>query len=278
MRNFSLNNMQRIMRITPLVLSFLLALCSLLLSGCEAESPATEQDVKALWQPHLTDYTQGWIGAESPLRIRFSHAIASPQQLGKPLDDLVSLNPKHDVVAVFTADNVLEIRHPEPFKSGQQYQVELTPQGLKDLPEDMPPLHYEVRVLEQEMSLRETGLAADADGSSMQLGGVIETTDSAIAAAVEKVLSAQQQGKALNIRWQHVDARTHQFTVEGIVRGDSASTMQIRWDGTPIGVKNRGEREIAIPAAQVFEVMSARAVVNPDSYIEPAQKAYLIDK
>ena len=241
------------------------------LTACDRQAPdraLSSEPAQQQWQHHVTDYTQGWVGSEMPLRIRFSHPVVDKTRLNQPLDKLVSLEPHHAVIAVFTSDNVLEIRHPEPFAAGQTYRVQLAPATLQNLPVDLPPFSYSFRVLQQEMSVRETGLVAAGEGDAMQLGGVIETGDSAQAQAVEKILSAQQHGKPLPVRWQHADARTHLFTVEGITRGDTASTLQLRWDGMPIGVDRRGERSVPIPAARAFELLSARAVTQPDTSIE----------
>lgn len=249
------------------------------IGGCRDETPAPDkaaqqQGAQQQWQDHVSEYTQGWVSTQTPLRIRFSHPVIKEAQLNKPLDGIVKLDPAQDVVAVFTADNVLEVRHPEPFPSGKTFSVTLLPAHLQNLPEDMAPLSWEVRVLEQSMSVREIGLSAAAGSAvggsdeRMQLQGVIETTDNADAKAVEKVLTAQQQERTLSIRWQHDDARTHKFTVQDIQREDSASQLLLRWDGSPIAVANRGERTLEIPAALAFELTSARAVTQPDTFIE----------
>jgi uncharacterized protein YfaS (alpha-2-macroglobulin family) len=255
-------------------LCYVLALSLLVVAGCRkdespADKAAQQQNTQQQWQDHVSEYTQGWVSTQTPLRIRFSHPVVKEAQLNKPLDGIVKLDPAQEVVAVFTADNVLEVRHPEPFPSGNTFKVMLVPTHLQNLPEDLPPLSWDVRVLEQSMSVREIGLAAQTgNDEKMQLQGVIETTDNADNKAVEKILGAQQQDQSLIIRWQHDDARTHKFTVENIQRGDAASRLVLRWDGTPINVANRGERTVDIPAARAFELTSARAVTQPDTYIE----------
>lgn len=247
--------------------------------GCRDDSPAPDekaqqQSAQLQWQDHVSEYTQGWVSTQTPLRIRFSHPVVKDAQLNQPLDGIVKLDPAQGVVAVFTADNVLEVRHPEPFPSGKTFSVTLLPAHLQNLPQDMAPLSWEVRVLEQSMSVREIGLSAEAGTTAagkderMQLQGVIETTDNADDKAIEKILTAQQQDRKLAIRWQHDDARTHKFTVQDIQRGDSASQLLLRWDGAPINVANRGERTLEIPATLAFELTSARAITQPDTFIE----------
>jgi len=243
-------------------------------TGCRNDEPAVDkaalqQSAQQQWQDHVSEYTQGWVSTQMPLRIRFSHPVIQDAQLNKPLDGIVKLTPAQEVVAVFTADNVLEIRHPEPFPSGKTFSVSLLPTHLQNLPPDLNPLTWDVRVLEQTMSVREIGLSAVADHDDrMQLQGLIETTDNADDKAVEKIVSAQQQDRQLNLQWQHDDARTHRFTVLDIQRADTASQLVMRWDGAPIQVASRGERTVDIPAALAFELTSIRAVTQPDTFIE----------
>ena len=53
----------------------------------------------------------------------------------------------------------------------------------------------------------------------MYLSGQLETADREDNKAVEQLLSAIQNNKALAVKWQHNDAsKMHLFTVEGIER------------------------------------------------------------
>ena len=112
------------------------------LTACDRQAPdraLSSEPAQQQWQHHVTDYTQGWVGSEMPLRIRFSHPVVDKTRLNQPLDKLVSLEPHHAVIAVFTSDNVLQIRHPEPFAAGQTYRVQLAPASLQNLPAELPP-------------------------------------------------------------------------------------------------------------------------------------------
>ncbi len=256
----------------------LIALCCLLSSGCQKQDvpldKVTNPQTQAQWQDHLVEYSQGWIPAEGLLNIRFSHPVIAANLLNKPLDGIIKLQPDSlqaelEVAAVFTAENKLEMRHQKPFPSGQTLVVNLLPEKLANLPANLAPFRLDIKVLEQSMNLREIGLRSDRKtADTMLLDGELETTDSALANLVEQTLKATQAGNALKISWQHADARKHQFTVEGITRQAAPSQLLISWDGAPIKLNNKGQRQVEIPAASQFTVTSTRAVIQPNTYIE----------
>ena len=60
----------------------------------------------------------------------------------------------------------------------------------------------------------------------------------------------------------------HAFTVSGIERAEAASTLTLRWDGTPIGVERRESREVTVSGTDTFAVEQARVVALPDPHVE----------
>jgi uncharacterized protein YfaS (alpha-2-macroglobulin family) len=56
--------------------------------------------------------------------------------------------------------------------------------------------------------------------------------------------------------------------VRGIVRGEEVSSVDLRWDGNPIGVEEKASREIEVPTLDTFTVGHARAVQEREQYVE----------
>ncbi|HSC67350.1 MAG TPA: MG2 domain-containing protein [Cellvibrio sp.] len=247
-------------------------LIGLSIAGCKPKTlpkEASSEEVVTAWRTHLGEHTQGWVSADNVLRFHFTHPVVGKEQLNKPLDGIVKLDPAQDAVAVFTADDTMELRHPQRFVSGSHFDVILLPDQLQNLPNSLQPLRYTLNVLQQEITLRETGLVTDAKSSDkMRLDGELETADSADKSAVEKILTANHYDKTLPVIWKHLDERRHQFSVENIERGTSATQLRIQWDATAIGASSKGEKILDIPAAKTFEFTSVRAVQSPDTYVE----------
>ena len=143
----------------------------------------------------------------------------------------------------------------------------------KLLGEKAPAPHFEFgfATMQQSFSVSIEGLlAADtSDIARQRLSGQLVTADVESDAGIEQVLAAAQDGRPLEIAWDHhADRRTHAFVVQGVVRQDAPSALMLRWDGTPIGVEEASASEIAVPTLDTFAVSQARAVQGQEQYIE----------
>ena len=101
----------------------------------------------------------------------------------------------------------------------------------------------------------------------MSFSGEIETADIEKGAETEKLLTATQNNKDLKITWTHNDAaKTHSYSIDNIERGSSAGIIKINWNGKPMEMDIKGEKEIAIPALGDFKVLEVMAVNDAQQY------------
>ncbi len=220
------------------------------------------------WQQHLAASPAGTISARAPISVRFSHPVFDEQSVGKTVSGVVSLKPEfpHEVIAV--AADRLEIRTENPLPGGQSLQLNLYAQGLESVDDQLPPAVFDLQVLRQQLSLTVESLLPGDDGNNMTLSGTLQTRDLADSVAVESSLSATGPG-APTLTWQHDSAGLeHRFTVTGIAREDSEGKLTLRWDGSPLGVDNQGERHYGVPARSIFAITNVRAVNYPKPHVE----------
>ena len=141
----------RFCSLTAFALCSLVAVPMLVATGCHQEAlppdwaslhPVMQQP----WQDHVNEYTHGWLSPEQSIQVHFNHPVVKEAQLNKPLDGIVKVSPAQEVVAVFTADNILEVSHPEPFPLDKTVKITLSPDFLLNLPGGMTPLSWHARV------------------------------------------------------------------------------------------------------------------------------------
>ncbi len=102
-----------------------------------------------------------------------------------------------------------------------------------------------------------------------QISGIFVTADVDDDQAVEKILTATQQGKELPITWQHKpDGREHQFSIDGIVRGEDSSQVTLAWDGKYMNVDKKGKSSYTVHSRSYFTIDSVRPVRTETEYIE----------
>jgi uncharacterized protein YfaS (alpha-2-macroglobulin family) len=251
---------------------------AVVLTGCGGQDTpqtktgpsAPEDSAKPGWEHYIHQHTSGLIGKTSALRIRFVNDVVPREQVGQPVRDILKTDPRIPGEAMFESPRELVFVPSENLKSGQTYQVSLLTQGLKGFPPDREEYTFEFNVIRQDFELTVIGLNLEPDDNKqMVLKGALETADVEEADLVEKMLSAEYLGKDLPISWQPDNTgKRYAFTIAGISRQDQTRQLKLSWDGTPIGVDNRGTREIEVPAVGLFKVTRVRSVQGDKQSIQ----------
>lgn len=225
---------------------------------------------RAVWAPHIEQFTQDWVSADSVPVIRFAHPVISEALVGKPVDDVVEFDPSHSIEAVFVSTSTLEIRHAKKFPSGKSFEVSLRPKRLENIPKELPSFRFKIKTIEQTMSMNDVGLTSDPEvQDGMILTGELVTADKTESAAIEKIISAKQDDTALPITWRHEGNNRHVYIIKGAKRKPLLSKITFAWNGESIGLgKNNGERSVDVPPIGEFSMTSVRAVTAPDTLIE----------
>lgn len=242
--------------------------------GKTSESITTDEEIVAQerveWAPHIEQFTQDWVSADTVPVIRFTHPVIAEEMVGKPVDDVIEIDPSHSIEAVFVSTSELEIRHADKFPSGKLFEVSLMPEHLENTPKDLPDFRFKIKTIEQSMSINDVGLTSDPDvEDGMILTGSLTTADKTENADVEKIISAKQDDAALPITWSHEGSNRHVYIIKGAKRKPLLSQISFVWSGESIGLQdNRGERTVDVPPIGEFSMTSVRAVTDPDTLIE----------
>lgn len=236
-----------------------------------ASIAAPVNEVAPSWEAHLDDYPKGWIAAEAPLYIRFTHPVVSPEQVDKAFDpDQLKWDLKIPFNLVFTSPTELRITPAERLPSDTSIHLHLSPKGLDAVEDSLDDFAFEVHTIKQDFDLKVNGLIVlETDDALMQLTGSVVTDDTADLEQVKHILSAKANGAKLAIDWsQDSDRKTNRFTINNIERQDKAGVLHLDWDGSAIGSTDKGGRDLGIPAQQAFEVTGASVTHYPQTHIE----------
>ncbi len=222
------------------------------------------------WAPHIEQFTQDWVSADTVPLIRFTHPVIAEAMVGKPVDDIIEIEPSHSIETVFVSTSELEIRHADKFPSGELFEVSLLPGHLEGIPKGLPDFRFKIKTIQQSMNINDIGLTSDPKlEDHMVLTGTLTTADKTENADIEKIISAKQDDATLPITWSHEGNNRHVYTIIGAKRKPLPSQITFAWSGEPIGLEdNQGERTIDVPPIGEFSMTSVRAVTEPDTMIE----------
>ena len=245
--------------------AILAAVCLFGLADCRRKpsAPAAEKQ----WYRYISAFTSGTVFRRTPVRVLFVDNAGTP---GPAPAGLLTFTPAIDGTAVWAGPRELVFKPKNELKGGQEYAAVLNVGKILDLPKAYARFEFKFSVVRPDMEVVLEGLfAEDPEKPQAQvLRGRLVTSDREDKVLVEKVLEAEQQGKALPIEWSHaLEGLTHYFTVKDVVRGEEASAVTLAWDGAPIRIPNRGRRDVEVPALGAFEVVSIEPVLGETRHV-----------
>jgi uncharacterized protein YfaS (alpha-2-macroglobulin family) len=246
----------------------LLASC-LIIPGCQK---AVQQVEPSLELTMVTAHSSGVISRESPIRVRFAEEIVDSSRLNIALErSPFSFSPKISGIALWSDARTLEFRPHDRLPGGVQYAAEVKTSDFLETDPDKDIFRFEFSTMRQSFEITIKGLQSipQRGPEEQQLSGDIITADVDNDPDIQELVIASQQGKELTVTWiHHENRREHAFIVEGIERSDSPSEVEIRWDGSPVGVDKKGEQIVPVPSLSTFAVLQARAVQGEEEYVE----------
>ncbi|MEN6561342.1 MAG: MG2 domain-containing protein [Acidobacteriota bacterium] len=248
------------------VCAVLAAVCVLGLAGCKPKKPSAAEAEKE-WYRYISALTSGTIFRKSPVRVLFVDNAGRP---GPAAPGLFEFSPAIDGAAEWRNPRELVFVPKGELKPGQEYKAVLRVGKILDLPKAFARFEFRFGVVKPSLEVSLEGLfAEDPERPQDQvLRGRLVTSDMEDKALVEKVLEAEQDGKALTVEWSHSqEGLNHYFSVKDIARKEEDSAVTLSWDGAPVRIDNRGRRDVAVPAQGAFEVVSVEAVAGEARHV-----------
>lgn len=211
---------------------------------------------------YISSYTSGVVSSVSTIRITLVNQAVDDAAVGEEAKaKLFSFTPAIKGKAIWIDRNTVEFRPEGRLVSGQRYEVNFNLSRLMDVPSSLSNFIYSFQVMPQhyEVTIDNVKPYVKTELTRQKIEGVLYTSDFADATAIEKALSAQQDGKSLTVNWSHGgEGKQHSFIIEEVTRKEEASKVIVAINGEGIGISQSTSQEIEIPALSDFKVMNVR--------------------
>lgn len=211
---------------------------------------------------YISSYTAGVIGSGSAIRMVLSKDVVDSTYVGDETTvKLFDLTPSVKGTTVWLDRRTVEFRPETRLVSGQIYEVKFQLSRLIEVPQSLQSFEYTLQVIPQnfEVTVENIKPYVKTDLKRQKIEGTLLTADFAEHEAVEKMLSAQQDGKDLKVNWSHTaEGKQHLFTVEDVSRKESASMVKLGFSGASLGIEQNDEKEVEIAALGDFKVTNVR--------------------
>ncbi|MGB0983637.1 MAG: alpha-2-macroglobulin family protein [Saprospiraceae bacterium] len=242
----------------------LLFISMMVVIGCKKQNYGVDNFDDQGFQSYVYAYTSGMVSKAAPIRVRFTQALVSADDVGKPVkDNLISFSPKIKGTMIWEDEQTILVQANNQLPSNTKYTGSVRLSNIfSNVPGQLKTFKFGFATLEQHAEVLVEGLrSADlTDLKKQEVFGTVYTADVAKADEVEKVLIVKQSGNSnLKVNWQHDgDQQNHYFTVQNVKRGNNASEVKVEWSGKPLGISEKGDEKIEVPALGDFKVMDVQ--------------------
>lgn len=226
-------------------------------------------EVDPAFSRYIDAYTTGIVSKTSAVRIQLANTASTTHTVGQEVtESLFDFSPSVKGKAFWIDATTIEFKPSENLQPGQLYEVNFSLGKVTSVSgSKFKNFRFNIQTVKPSFVVRETGLRSSAAKNRMFISGELETADIEDGKAIEKLLTATQNNKALAVKWQHNDAaKSHLYTVEGIERGNNTNNILLAWNGKAMDMDVKGEKQISVPAAGDFKVLNVMAMNEAQQY------------
>lgn len=219
---------------------------------------------------YISSYTALSITSGSTIRVVLSKDAIDSAAVGETSTKLFDFSPSIKGITVWLDRRTVEFRPSSRLASGQIYEASFYLSKVMTVPDDLKTFDYSFQVIPQhfEFAIENIKPYVKTQLNRQKIEGTLLTADYADQDAIEKMLTAEQESKQLNVTWNHTaDGKQHLFIVEEVVRKEAASKVKLVFNGAPIQVDRVEEKEVDIPALNDFKVVNVRVEQGNNQHV-----------
>ncbi len=255
-------------RIAAKLFFFLLTIC--VLSSCSS----SRKDIipSAEYAPYVSAYTGGVVSQNSSIRIELTQDQPMVDLNNELEKNPFSFSPSLKGKAYWVSNNTIEFLPEEgSLKPGELYEGTFRLGDFVEVDSRLKEFKFSFRVQESNFALQTEALSqTDAKPDKVDIKGEIRFSDAVKKEDVEKILSAtdSEGGKFPFTVIATDNPARYQFEINDIPRADEDYRLDIKADGSSIGINWKQNVDILIPARNSFRFLSAERIEQPENGIE----------
>jgi uncharacterized protein YfaS (alpha-2-macroglobulin family) len=232
----------------------------------EACTPKPKEIVQAdpVFIPYIASYTSGIISSASNIKVRLTEPSATFAGENTPaVEPLFEFSPSIKGQAYWIDRQTVEYRPSAPMNQNQVYEATFHLSKVREVESKLKEFAFGFRIMPQSFEIIPEGLLIEntAQPNLYTYLGSMVTMDVLPAAKLYDLLSATYKGQKLEVAWiTEEGGHRHNFRIPGILRDASENTLQLSWNGKPVGADQSGSLEVRVPATGFFGKLSHRTV------------------
>jgi len=247
---------------------FRTALLVLALHVVACTSPPAPDLPPPSFSSYVEAFTAGNISARAPILVRLAEGLQWRDTSELELGRILTLDPAVPGNVRWRDRRTLAFEPANSLAPDKDHTVQLDLGALVEVPADHRELRYTIHTIRQGVRYAASDLIGTGNGGQ-QLVVTVRTLDDAAASELSACFTATQDGRQLDRQWAHAeDGRTHTLTIPNVDRRSTRSVVTLSFNGSAIGVDDRSEQRITIPAMGELGIISSAARDDGEQYAE----------
>ena len=236
---------------------FVVVLCVFFFSqGCSKKSASDFNSDFSLFKELISNFTGGIVSSQSDIRVVLAFN-KKEWKANQVLDnDLFDISPSVDGKVVALSSNTIAFIPKEKLKQNTEYQVTLHLSKLIKTEKELSEFNFTVKTIKQNYIVV-TNDVQSYSKDSQYLNCILKTADVTDLESAMKLVSAQQNGSSLPIKFDKgVRSGTEfKFVIDKIQRLSTESKVMINFDESAIDAEEKEALEYIVAAKGDFKIM-----------------------
>jgi len=226
--------------------------------------------INPAFSQYISTYTAWSVNSGASIHIVLTKDVIDSSAVGEAGEKFFDFSPSIKGTAFWLNRRTIEFKPSSRLRQGQVYEVSFYLSKLMTVPKELETFEYSFQVTPQnyELTIDNVRPYERTKLTRQKIEGSITTADFAESADIEKMFTAQQEGKSLAVSWTHTtEGKQHSFIVEDVERKDQASSVRLAVDGEVLDVKHNEEKQIEIPALGDFKVTNVSVEQGSNQHV-----------
>jgi len=236
-----------------------------LLFSCSEKETTTKTDNPYLFREYIGQFPSARQSVTQPIEINLSKSLDFFSETQEIPSSFVEIQPKTEGKLLIKNPRQLIFIPEKNLKPDTEYLITLKLNRLFDkVPKDLKTYTFSFRTIEPNFSIRTENLQSYSQ-EWQYLEGILESADYIEPEDLPKLFSVSQDRSPIPVKWQSSNAPANYFSfvIDSIKRKEDDSNILLKWDGSSIKSKTKGEQEFLIPGYNNFKIVDIQTHAPP---------------
>lgn len=248
-------------------LCFVMALL-VAMTGC-IKSTRTTDPVQ--FAEYVSGFTTGVISKTDPVRIKLATGNLK-FETGKELPaGIISFEPSVAGTVSMYSEDLLIFKPSGEWPAGKTIKAFLRLDKLMDVPPQFSTFNFQFSIITPSFSIYPGNLVSIGQGQNKmkKMEGKLVSADIMKLEEVDKLLKARADGKRYKVKWAEGPGRNEfEFVIDSLPRNEQAYQLELEWNGSPLGIDQKGELAVTIPSIFDFIYLGYSIGQGEEQYLD----------